>query len=99
MTFVRPALIGLVGVLGVACGGPQVPQTLRIPPIVATAPRGIDDRILAAPVDVHFQPLQGSAARPLFATTSVRRIPGTYTNHGVKTLSDRLSLEANRSGF
>lgn len=94
---------GLVACLSVACGQPAQPPNpgalMAMAPITATAPKGVDDAILGAHVDVHFQRLQGSYGRPIFAQNRVRRLPRTYVSHDIVTITDRLSLDAHLSAW
>jgi hypothetical protein len=75
-----------------AAGGTK--QT-SMPPIIATAPRGIDDSILGAPVDRKFQRLQGKAGKPVFDASAVKKLNQTSLDVKIATISDHLSLEAN----
>jgi hypothetical protein len=68
-------------------------------PIKATAPQGIDDSMLGAPVDVHFHRLDGHDGASLFDPSTTKKLPQTVVEHGVQTVSDSLTLQANLSAW
>ncbi|WP_438007381.1 hypothetical protein WME89_00820 [Sorangium sp. So ce321] len=83
-----------------ACAGrARVPRTMPVAPITATAPRGIDDRVLGAPVDAHFRPLQGTIGRSLFESAAIARLPQSYVSHDIVTMRDTAQLEANLAAW
>lgn len=67
--------------------------------VTATAPKGIDDSIVGAPVGRDFVRLKGDAARSLFAPEAVKKLSQPSVEITTVTMNDRLSLEANISAW
>ena len=90
----------LVTVILLACApAPRVPRIMPSAPITATAPKGINDDFLGAPVDVHFRPLQGEIGRTLFPAARIFRQQQSYVAHDVITVRDESSLDANMAAW
>lgn len=75
------------------------PQWNVTQPVLATAPAGIGDGYLGAPLDAHFHPLQGPTAGSLFPAPQVSRFPVNQISHDVTVVADTYSLDANLSAW
>lgn len=72
---------------------------MPIAPITASAPRGIDESSLGAPVDSRFRPLQGEIGESLFPDAKVHRVKERYVAEDAILMRDTLSLDANLAAW